>query len=40
MMKPTPSNSIVDYTWPVCSEENAGVFVFLIPPVRLSTALY
>ena len=37
MMKPTPSNSVVDYTWPGCSEGNAGVFVFVIPPVWLST---
>ena len=37
MVKPTPSNSIVDYTWPGCSEGNAGVFVFVIPPVWLST---
>jgi len=28
-----------DYVWPR-SEGNAGGFVFLIPPVRLSTALY
>ena len=37
MVKPTPSNEIIDYTWPGCSKGNAGVFVFVIPPVWLST---
>ena len=28
---------LFDNTWSVCYEENAGVFVFVIPPVWLST---